>query len=737
MGPSGTGGQVRLGDFFRGETARVFGGVEYRTPVEGLTLKVEYDAHNYAADVLPAPARSPFNYGLVFRPYPYFEVAFGNERGNTTMLRFGVKANLRGRGVGKVDPPPPPITPRPTLQALVGTSIVPAPQEPVASGAPNARLPIENGTPTAGLPSDGLLDALAELGLTVEFFELAGAEAVVLVSRALTGPQSLERAAQIVLDRLPGDVLTATLVVVAGIHELDRARVSRTTPAALDPADALYEAFAWLGLEVIEVEFTGDAVRVTVDRASPIGPTDLTVARRAVAAAFPSAASVTVVGRAADGMAARDLFLGTPRLTSAGTALQEQIAVPETAAYTAEEREAVVARMNEQLRVHGVVLETLELGDRSAVASLTNLNFLYFSRNFGEAARVVANNLPAPIEEITIAFLNAGMETLRITFLRGDLEQTAALFVSVEEFWMRAAVGPGEPWQPGDEVRWRYPRLDLAISPQLRQHIGGPSRVYLYQAWLSLTASIDVARGLNVFGEVGKNLYHNFDRIRLVSDSRLPHVRSEIKNYLQQGADNLVRLQATYLFKPAHDLYGRLSAGILEEMYGGVSGEILYRPFDSRLALGTELSWVKQRAFDQRLMFRDYTVVTGHVSLYYEAPYKNVLLWAHAGRCLAADRGVTFDISRRFESGVRVGAWTTFTNVTAAQFGDGSFDKGFFITIPLELFLTRSSSSTGAFAFRPLTRDGGQRLVLSNRLYDMTADASFGGVMRSWPYLLQ
>ena len=118
-------------------------------------------------------------------------------------------------------------------------------------------------------------------------------------------------------------------------------------------------------------------------------------------------------------------------------------------------------------------------------------------------------------------------------------------------------------------------------------------------------------------------------------------------------------------------------------------------------------------------------------------PYKNLLATVSAGRYLAGDTGITFDLSRVFDSGVRVGAWATFTNVPAIEFGEGSFDKGFYFVIPFELFFQQSSTANGVFAFRPLSRDGGQRLVMANRLYEVTSTATREELMRDWPAFLK
>jgi len=71
---------------------------------------------------------------------------------------------------------------------------------------------------------------------------------------------------------------------------------------------------------------------------------------------------------------------------------------------------------------------------------------------------------------------------------------------------------------------------------------------------------------------------------------------------------------------------------------------------------------------------------------------------------------------------VRVGVFATKTNVSAAQFGEGSFDKGLYITLPLDLFFAKSTRREAGFTFRPLTRDGGQMVYDGPELYDTVKD---------------
>ena len=97
-------------------------------------------------------------------------------------------------------------------------------------------------------------------------------------------------------------------------------------------------------------------------------------------------------------------------------------------------------------------------------------------------------------------------------------------------------------------------------------------------------------------------------------------------------------------------------------MFGGVGGELLFRPLGSRWAIGFELNRVRQRDYDQLFSFRNYEVTTGHVDWYYKLPFYNVTTKISAGQYLAGDRGVTIDVSRRFGSGAVFGVFATKTN---------------------------------------------------------------------------
>ncbi len=59
------------------------------------------------------------------------------------------------------------------------------------------------------------------------------------------------------------------------------------------------------------------------------------------------------------------------------------------------------------------------------------------------------------------------------------------------------------------------------------------------------------------------------------SESSLPPVRSDQARYFAGYDPKLTQATADYLFKLNRNTYGRATVGLIERMFGGVSGEIL------------------------------------------------------------------------------------------------------------------------------------------------------------------
>jgi hypothetical protein len=167
-------------------------------------------------------------------------------------------------------------------------------------------------------------------------------------------------------------------------------------------------------------------------------------------------------------------------------------------------------------------------------------------------------------------------------------------------------------------------------------------------------------------------------------------------------------------------------------MFGGIGGEIMYRDFSSNWAVSAELYSVKQREFDQLLRFKRYNTLTGHINLYYNEPSSNILFHLSGGRYLAKDSGFSLNISRRFKSGMRLGAFFSLTDISDEEFGEGSFDKGFYVDFPLEIFFPFHTRELTSFGLRPITRDGAARLIVGYDLYGVTDEGSLYSINRDF-----
>jgi hypothetical protein len=265
-------------------------------------------------------------------------------------------------------------------------------------------------------------------------------------------------------------------------------------------------------------------------------------------------------------------------------------------------------------------------------------------------------------------------------------------------------------------------KINNALNIRSRFQLFDPDDPARYQVFADLSSEYALSSHWAIRSSIAINIDHNFDESnRQQSDSVLPKVRSDVVRYLNQGDSGLEKLIVEGRDTAGRSVHYRVFGGYFETMYAGAGGEVLYWPHKSRVAFGASVAYAKQRDFDRGFGLLDYQVLTGHVSAYWATPFYNYDVAIHAGRYLAKDLGATFEARRTFRNGWQVGVWATLTDVPFEDFGEGSFDKGFYFQVPLDgLF---GSKTRGRFAtrMRPIQRDGGQRLedFSSNIFWDL------------------
>ena len=401
----------------------------------------------------------------------------------------------------------------------------------------------------------------------------------------------------------------------------------------------------------------------------------------------------------------------------------------------AEENEIFYRSLNRSLREEQIYIQAASIKQDSVDIAVNQVRFRSYSRAAGRTARIVSALSPNEIEEINVFLMNGDIEVSSISLNRKEFDKALLKQSSSSEVLFKSRINSTEKepkyinadFQP----TIKYPEFFWTMSPALRHQIGGPEAFYLGQLWWKIDTTVMFRRGLSLKTVIGFDIYNNFDEFNNPSYSQLPHVRSDIQEYLSEGKNNIARMQINYIWSPYKNLFARLDVGLLEEMFGGFGGELYYRPFSSNFSASFSIHNVRQREYKQRFKFRDYQTETGHLGLHYDLP-KGIHSQMLIGKYLAGDKGVTLDLSRRFKTGFTLGVFATKTNLSAEKFGEGSFDKGFYFSIPMEIFYSKYRQGNISFGLHPLTKDGGATLNVHNSLFSLFGDTNRSSLVRDW-----
>ncbi|MFW2542759.1 YjbH domain-containing protein [Primorskyibacter sp. 2E107] len=384
------------------------------------------------------------------------------------------------------------------------------------------------------------------------------------------------------------------------------------------------------------------------------------------------------------------------------------------------------------LVAEGLSLDGFTVEPRRALVRFRNPSAMNTAQSVGRIARTLSVLMPASIEQFEIVPVSAnGTPLSRIILRRSDLEE---LEYAPDGAWQTFARARIEDATTGDLAPAlsgpATPSFTWGLGPYLQATYFDPDSPIRVDVGVEGRFRYEPVGGLVLSGTLRQRLTGNRGDTR-PSDSVLQRVRSDVGLYAEQGETALTNLTIARYFRPGKDLYGRVTAGYLEPMYAGVSGEVLWKPVNSRLALGAELNYVRQRAYDQGFGLRDYETVTGHLSAYYKAA-NDFHYQLDMGRYLAGDWGATLSVDREFANGIRIGAFATLTDVPFDTFGEGSFDKGIRFDIPLSAITGSKSTRSVSRTIRPVLRDGGARLNVIGRLYNDVRDYHQDGLQEQW-----
>lgn len=364
----------------------------------------------------------------------------------------------------------------------------------------------------------------------------------------------------------------------------------------------------------------------------------------------------------------------------------------------------------DQFKVHKLKSERNEI---SIVVS--NRKFRSTAQSLGRIGSTLQRFTSDKIQIGKVFFESDGIQTAAYKI---DLDQ-----ITHEQFDQTPQKDGQNSIKPIDEIESfnldNTKELAWGISPYFAQRLFNPDLPLSLETGFQFSGSYNLAKGFKLSTALRKSVLTNFTKNKRRSDSVLPRVRSDWPLYDINGQNGHIHaLKMSYIKNFGPGLYGYAHAGLLEPFFAGIGGEILFKPANWPLGIGIDIHHVHKRDYDMRFSLLDYKANIGHVTFYYDTGNMfNVEV--SMGRYLAGDWGATVDVSRSFGSGWEIGGYITLTDVPFNTFGEGSFDKAIYLSIPIDWIISSPNKARRRLNLRPITRDGGANLANARNLYKL------------------
>jgi hypothetical protein len=396
----------------------------------------------------------------------------------------------------------------------------------------------------------------------------------------------------------------------------------------------------------------------------------------------------------------------------------------------------------------GIILFDTKRNAHTAWGKLNIYDHTSLPQQIGRAARHMANHAGESVEKIMITPVIYGIEGQTVSIMRRDLEQALIHHQgSPEEIWRNARFNENPP-------------ADLQTGIERGAYAGGPFRLpwhwrivqdnqislseedngVLYRTGIIFETREQIFEHFLYGASVRVDIADNLHRLREYRPTPTFSTRGNIDEFASRTI-SLDHLYLSYLDNPRKDIFTALTAGYVDEMYGGVSGEVLYRPYGKTFAFGVEGFGGFKRDHREWLnhgIFIDQAAWTGHLSAYYEMPNTDLTFKAKIGRYLAGDVGGTLSIKKRFDNGIELSSFVTATDKADFDvFGSEThLYSGIEVSMPIGQVKYVPRGSRIRTKVKPFGRDTGQQIDNPVSLYDTTEPLSYRHTGQYWNTVL-
>ena len=345
--------------------------------------------------------------------------------------------------------------------------------------------------------------------------------------------------------------------------------------------------------------------------------------------------------------------------------------------------------------------------------------------------------LPSNIASVQVVIEASGIPSQQYNYRKEELKRYREGRLSNLEFEvvspMREVASRMGDYDAVTLYKRRKPVWIWTFRPRFRSFLGSSKGKFKYDCGFVTGPEGFLFNHLYYYVEMSytlKSSVYNLGNFDKLNPSQIINVRTDMILYHQTNSFHVDKAFLQKSWNCGKGYFSRVALGYFETAYAGIALEALYYPTWANWAVGAEVSTVLKRKYYglgfqtqiRRLnittpYYEHFVGVQYFLDFYYQFHPLNLDFTASLGQFLAKDKGMSIEVGRTFISGLRVAFWYTFTNGNDSVNRDRYYDKGFSFSMPLDLFLNKSSRSRIGYSMSAWLRDVGARARSGVRLY--------------------
>lgn len=344
---------------------------------------------------------------------------------------------------------------------------------------------------------------------------------------------------------------------------------------------------------------------------------------------------------------------------------------------------------------------------------------------------------PSNLETVTVVIEAEGVPVHEYRYRIQDLKRCRQDQIGEQEFRIIAPLREATSAPSKYEATLLYKRNKpiwlITFRPWLRTFLGSSRGKFKYEVGLGLGPEGYLFNQIYYYAWMtytAKSSAQEMKAQDIINPSHLINVRTDSILYNQTSSLHLEQAFVQKSWNLGQGWFSRLGLGYFETAYGGTCGELLYYPVHSNWAVGAEMSALFKRRYygigfttkirklsDDGYIHVPYIGWQYFLNFYYQYRPLSLDFKINLGQFLAYDKGIRVEGGRTFSSGLRVGLWYTMTNAGDVVNQSRYYDKGFSITLPLDIFLNKSSRTRIGTSMSAWLRDCGAVGSTGKQLY--------------------